>query len=59
MKNFNNPIGNRTRDLPAYTAVFQVTVPQRTPSLPLTFVRLLELGINYVTTLKILPIDIN
>jgi len=29
MKNFNDTIGNRTRDLPAYIAVPQPNAPQR------------------------------
>jgi hypothetical protein len=33
MKNFNNTIGNRTRDLPTYSAVTQPTAPSRAPSL--------------------------
>jgi len=32
MKNFNDSIGNRTRDLPACSAVLQPTAPPRTPS---------------------------
>jgi len=32
MKNFNDTIGNRTRDLPACSAVPQPTAPQRGPS---------------------------
>jgi hypothetical protein len=32
MKNSNDPIGNRTRNLPACSAVPQPTVPQRAPS---------------------------
>jgi hypothetical protein len=33
MKNFNDTIGNRTRDPPAYSAVPQPTAPTRTPIL--------------------------
>jgi len=31
MKNCNDTIGNRTRDLPAYSAVPQSTAPPRAP----------------------------
>jgi len=31
MKNFNDTIGNRTRDLPIYSAVPQPTAPPRAP----------------------------
>ena len=31
VKNSNDPIGNRTRDLPAYNAVPQPSTPPRTP----------------------------
>ena len=31
MKNSNGTIGNRIRDLPAYTAVLKPTAPPRTP----------------------------
>jgi hypothetical protein len=31
MKNFNDTIGNRTRDLPARSAVTQPTAPPRAP----------------------------
>jgi hypothetical protein len=32
IKNRNNPIGNRARDLPAYCAIPQPTAPPRAPS---------------------------
>ena len=32
MKNFTDTIGNRTRELPACSAVPQLTAPHRTPS---------------------------
>jgi hypothetical protein len=33
MKNFSDTIGNRTRDLPACSAVFQPIAPPRAPNL--------------------------
>jgi len=40
MKNFNDTIGNRTRDLPACSAVPQPTAPPRTPSIYVLHVKI-------------------
>jgi hypothetical protein len=37
MKNFNDTIGNRTRDLPACSTVPQPTVPPRAPFCPVLY----------------------
>jgi len=40
MKNFNNTIGNRTRDLPALSVVPQPTAPSRSPSPSLYYIEI-------------------
>jgi hypothetical protein len=47
MKNFNKSIGNRTRDLPAYSAVPQQTAPPRSPPPS----RIVEQGMRLVPVL--------
>jgi hypothetical protein len=57
MKNSNDTIGNRTRDLPACRAVPQLTAPSRAPQLPtvetlFSFIDIMQLSNNSPTFMQ-------
>ena len=49
MKNSNDTIGNRTRDLPAFSAVPQPTAPPRAPCVPVYVYNVYKLFSLYTT----------
>ena len=49
MKNFNDTIGNRTRDLPACSAALQPTAPPRAP----LYYNTLCIIVHYIITLTV------